>query len=266
MQNTAERTESAQVTLSQDAFVLPYAWTDKELEEIKARIEAEKIFEYYQQIVLQDAAGKQVATPGHNIVHRVLEHFDATGFPKSFEGLTVLDIGCNAGFYSFVAKLRGAKRVVGVDHQRHYIGHAKLVRELMGFSDDEVEFYVGDGHDISPGGETFDFVINTGVAYHLKNPVDFLERVASITSGQMYLESEILLDDSMTDYAWFIEKEYGGDPSNWWIYGPNCLARMARAAGFKEAEFQGFIWKAPPGMQTVEGFQRQGRGTFLCTK
>ena len=45
----------------------------------------------------------------------VLDCLDRLGFPRDFSDKTVLDIGCNAGYYSFVAKTRGAKRVVGVE-------------------------------------------------------------------------------------------------------------------------------------------------------
>ena len=35
--------------------------------------------------------------------------------PEDLSGATVLDIGCNAGFYSLQMKRRGAKRVLGID-------------------------------------------------------------------------------------------------------------------------------------------------------
>ena len=39
----------------------------------------------------------------------------APHLPEDLTGKTVLDIGCNAGFYSMEMKRRGAERVVGVD-------------------------------------------------------------------------------------------------------------------------------------------------------
>ena len=80
------------------------------------------------------------------------------------------------------------------------------------------------------------------------------------------LTRELLTDAQYADHAWFIEKTYGDDPSNWWIYGPRCVERMVRAAGFREVEFQGFVYKHPPGTKTPEGFERQGRGAFVCRK
>jgi tRNA (mo5U34)-methyltransferase len=39
----------------------------------------------------------------------------ADALPADLRGCTVLDIGCNAGFYTFEMKRRGADRVVGID-------------------------------------------------------------------------------------------------------------------------------------------------------
>jgi hypothetical protein len=93
-----------------------------------------------------------------------------------------------------------------------------------------------------------------------------LAKMAKLTRETMYLETEMLTDPAYADYAWFIEGEYCQDVTNWWIYGPRCVERMARAAGFSSVTFQGFIWTPPAGMKTPEGYDRQGRGVFVCRK
>ncbi len=40
-------------------------------------------------------------------------------FSADLSGKSVLDVGCNAGFYAVEAKRRNAGRVLGVDAQRH---------------------------------------------------------------------------------------------------------------------------------------------------
>src|SRR5919204_2420606 len=47
-------------------------------------------------------------------------------------GRTVLDVGCNAGFYAIEAKRRGARRVLGIDGQRQHVRQAVFVRKLLG--------------------------------------------------------------------------------------------------------------------------------------
>src|SRR3982751_2568379 len=53
----------------------------------------------------------------------------ADALPQDLRGRTVLDIGCNAGFYSIQMKLRGADRVVGIDFDSRYLAQARLAAE-----------------------------------------------------------------------------------------------------------------------------------------
>ena len=43
--------------------------------------------------------------------------------PADLSGKTVLDIGCNGGFYSIEMKRRGAARVLGIDFDEDYLRH-----------------------------------------------------------------------------------------------------------------------------------------------
>src|SRR5215216_7678303 len=61
----------------------------------------------------------------------------AHAIPADMTGKTVLDIGCNAGFYSMEMKRRGASRVVGIDSEEKYLAQARFAAEVSGV---EVEF------------------------------------------------------------------------------------------------------------------------------
>src|SRR5829696_5453580 len=54
----------------------------------------------------------------------------AHAIPADLRGRTVLDIGCNGGFYSIEMKRRGADRVLGIDHDPRYLAQARLAAEL----------------------------------------------------------------------------------------------------------------------------------------
>src|SRR5256885_1371364 len=54
----------------------------------------------------------------------------AHAIPKDLRGKTVLDIGCNAGFYSIEMKRRGADRVVGIDHDPAYLAQARFAADV----------------------------------------------------------------------------------------------------------------------------------------
>ena len=50
----------------------------------------------------------------------------ADALPADLCGRTVLDIGCNAGFYSIEMKRRGAERVVAMDADPDYLNQARF--------------------------------------------------------------------------------------------------------------------------------------------
>src|SRR3954467_3756298 len=49
----------------------------------------------------------------------------ARAIPADLSGQTVLDIGCNGGFYAIEMKRRGAARVVGIDSDEGYLAQAR---------------------------------------------------------------------------------------------------------------------------------------------
>ncbi len=55
----------------------------------------------------------------------------AHAIPADLRGKTVLDIGCNAGFYSIEMKRRGADRVVGIDFDDDYLAQARFAAEVI---------------------------------------------------------------------------------------------------------------------------------------
>ena len=67
--------------------------------------------------------------------------------PDDLSGKTVLDIGCNGGFYAVEAKRRGAARVLGVDSQRREVAQARFVRRAL---DLDIEFERMSVYDIRP--------------------------------------------------------------------------------------------------------------------
>lgn len=170
--------------------------------------------------------------------------------PKDLSGKTVLDIGCNSGFFSFEMKKRNATRVVGTDIMPHCLAQARF---LSHWFDLPIELRQIDAYNVDTLGE-FDFVVFIGVLYHLKHPLYALEKVSAICKDTMYLHSllhgegdyETLenyefderksFDDPKFPRMYFIEKSFNNDQSNWWIPTRSCLKAMARVAGFLKIE------------------------------
>src|SRR3954471_4434029 len=61
----------------------------------------------------------------------------APHLPADLGGRSVLDIGCNAGFYAIEMKRRGAGRVLALDSDERYLAQARLASETLGFGDIE---------------------------------------------------------------------------------------------------------------------------------
>lgn len=173
----------------------------------------------------------------------------AAAIPKDLGGKTVLDIGCNAGFYSIEMKRRGAERVVGIDSDPRYLAQARLAADVFGV---EIELRQLDVYDVARLGERFDLVLFMGVLYHLRHPLLALDLLHEhVVADTMVFQS--LLRGVPEERPWpddypfseheafadprfprlhFIEQHYAGDPTNWWFPNRACAAAMLRASGF----------------------------------
>ena len=165
-------------------------------------------------------------------------------------GKSVLDIGCNAGFYSVEMKRRGARRVLGIDSDDRYLAQARLAADALGF--DDVEFARMSVFDVGAIGERFDLVIFMGVLYHLRHPLLALDLIREHVAGDMLLfqsmqrgpdavaevpynapfEERAMFDAPGYPKLHFVEREYCGDWTNWWIPNRACTEAMLRSAGF----------------------------------
>ena len=173
--------------------------------------------------------------------------------PEDLAGWKALDIGCNAGFYSFELAKRGAQ-VVGIDHDPHYLRQAEWARAQFGF-DGRVEFRQQGVYDLAHTDETFDLVLFLGVLYHLRYPMLGLDIVASKVGRMLLLQTltapgdgavdpppDLTLDErvAMDDPGWpkmaFIERRMAGDPTNWWAPTAACVEAMVRTTGLRIAD------------------------------
>src|SRR5690349_6264765 len=98
----------------------------------------------------------------------------AHALPEDLSGLSVLDIGCNGGFYSLEMKRRGAARVLGIDFDEDYLSQARFAAALRGA---DIEFRRLSVYDVAALGERFDIVLFLGVLYHLRHPLLALDLI-----------------------------------------------------------------------------------------
>jgi tRNA (mo5U34)-methyltransferase len=174
----------------------------------------------------------------------------AHAIPEDMTGKTVLDIGCNAGFYSLEMKRRGAERVVAIDFDEHYLAQARFAAEI---NDLEIEFRKMSVYDIAQLGTKFDVVIFMGVLYHLRHPLLVLDLIHEHVAADLLIFQSMqrgssavfplkddyhfwetdIFDEPAFPRLHFIEKKYAGDITNWWIPNRACAEAMLRSAGFE---------------------------------
>jgi tRNA (mo5U34)-methyltransferase len=83
----------------------------------------------------------------------------------------------------------------------------------------------------------FDLVLFLGVLYHMRHPLLALEKVASVTGGQLIVETAV--DCTWTRRpaaAFYPHHGLTTDPTNWWGPNPEAVVGMLRAAGFERVE------------------------------
>jgi tRNA (mo5U34)-methyltransferase len=107
--------------------------------------------------------------------------------PEDLRGKTVLDIGCNAGFYAIEMKRRGADRVVGIDTDDAYLAQARFAAQVR---QADIELRKMSVYEVDLLGEAFDLVIFVGVLHQLRHPLlalDLLHR--HVVRGTLLFQS-----------------------------------------------------------------------------
>jgi tRNA (mo5U34)-methyltransferase len=170
--------------------------------------------------------------------------------PEKVSGLSVLDVGCNAGFYAVELKRRGAGRVLGVDSQRNLVRQAVFVRDVLGL---DIEYRRLSVYDLDPRAlGQFDVTLALGLVYHCKHLVLALEKLFAVTRGLLVLETAIYPPERSPGSFTY---EVGGlqpllhplayveNPGeakeaiyNWFLPGVEALTALLRNVGFDEVE------------------------------
>lgn len=243
---------------------------DEERSSVQARVDA---FPYwYHRIELPGG----VVTPGW-------APHDANAYrvPARLDGKRVLDVGAWDGFWSFEALRRGAAEVLAIDDFSDHLGHLDerdrkawetfdLCRELLGHDEARCRRREMSVYDLDPAElGTFDVVFFFGTLYHLRHPLLALDRLASVCSDAIFVESAILddfspyrgglgggYDGGQMVMEFYPGSQYGDNASNWWVPTLHCLVHMVAAAGFSaDAE----AWKlssGPDQLAHCRGFAR----------
>jgi tRNA (mo5U34)-methyltransferase len=173
----------------------------------------------------------------------------ANQIPQDLSGATVLDIGCNGGFYCIQMKQRGADRVLGIDVDDRYLNQARFAAGQLGL---DIEFQKRSVYDVVNLEGQFDYVFFMGVFYHLRYPLFALDNIIKKVKSKLIFQTMVrgsevaktfdhnyhfwnkeLFRDPDFPQMYFVEHEYANDPTNWWIPNVSACEAMLRSSGLE---------------------------------
>ena len=194
--------------------------------------------------------------------------YQANGIIPKLDGARVLDVGCNAGYDSFLMHALGASEVMGMEphgfyHQACFLNAVYARPEIsfmnLGWEDLDKRYFGG-----------FDVISCLGLVYHVKEPMLLLDKLASVMrpGGTLMMETHVIAEPSTQSQ--FIEGAFWGDETYWWIFGAECFMAMLRSSGFKDVRMP---LKADCDSRnpldpkiTAEGYPAGARAWFVATK
>jgi tRNA (mo5U34)-methyltransferase len=207
----------------------------------------------------------------------------APHLPADLSGWTALDIGCNAGFYSFELARRGA-RVTGVDVEPLFLRQAAWAARQFGL-EQQVDFRRMQVYDLAHTAEQYDLVMFMGVFYHLRYPMLGLDIVAEKVRRMMVFQTltapgtdvhpdtardrDVLEREDFSAPGWpkvsFIEHEFAGDVTNWWAPNHAAVEAMLRSSGMRVTERPGHeIYVCEPDGGATVWPRTRGRAELLA--
>ncbi|MCW2978197.1 MAG: SAM-dependent methyltransferase [Actinomycetia bacterium] len=184
--------------------------------------------------------------------------------PDDLTGWRALDVGCNAGFYSFALARRGAD-VLAIDTDEHYLRQTRWAAKLFELTD-RVHIERLQVYDIARRAEQFDLVLFLGVLYHLRHPLLALDLLAEKAERLLILQTLTMPGEeelqaprnlplaargALLDPGWpkmaFLEHRVADDPTNWWAPSDACVEAMLRSSGLDVVQRPGYqLWVCRP--------------------
>lgn len=203
-----------------------------------------------QNLILPDGTPTAPDVSGGDHASTLWEQF-RDFLPADLSGCTVLDIGCNAGFFAIELARRGA-HVTAVDSSAHFLRQAHWAIGRHGFAE-RVELFRGQVYDLARWPGRHDIVLLLGQLHRLRYPLLMLDIASRLAQRLLVLQvptvrepraepppddlphdaREWLADTAGWPRLTFVEKAFAGDPATWWLPNPAAVEAMVRSTGFE---------------------------------
>jgi len=179
-------------------------------------------------------------------------------YPSGLSGKEVLDVGCNAGGYCFMALELGARSATGVEVRQHWIDQAEWIKSLKyPNTGDAIRFEVSDLRlFLARQNRQFDIVIFKGVFYHLADPIGTLLDLCDATREFLLIDtasSDLIPEHCLAPIAESTTQVMSGvDGLAWLPGGPGAIRPALQFKGFQSIQL--VFWR--------HGITQADRGRF----
>jgi tRNA (mo5U34)-methyltransferase len=180
----------------------------------------------------------------------------------SLRGRRVLDLGCNAGFWSLAALEAGADFVLGVDARQLYIDQAKLVFEAKAIAPERYSFAQGNVFSLQLE-EHFDVVLCLGLLDHVAKPVELFEVMSARSPELIVIDTEISRSrTSVFELDTLYNRENAVEYETVLIPSRLALSELAAQFGFQATA----LAQNMTDYAGLRDYLHQRRLAFICTK
>lgn len=180
----------------------------------------------------------------------------------SLSGRRVLDLGCNAGFWSLQALEAGAEHVLGVDAMQMHVDQANLVFEAKGIDPARYRFQTGNVFEQALG-ERFDVVLCLGLLDHVAKPVELFELMAATGAEVIVINTEVSrLRTSVFEVDTLYDPQKVVDHRLVLIPSRDAVTELAAQFGFDTVA----LAQNMTDYAGMSDYRRQRRLAFICSK
>ena len=180
----------------------------------------------------------------------------------SLRGRRVLDLGCNAGYWSLLAAEAGADFVLGVDARASYLEQAELVFEAKGIERERYRFAQQNVFELAPE-EQFDVVLCLGLLDHVHRPFELFELMARSGAELLVIDTEVSrARSSLFELARLYNAADALEGPLVLVPSRQAVAELASELGFHAVALEPRIGDYA-GMQD---YRRRRRLAFICSR
>ena len=153
----------------------------------------------------------------------------------SLTGKTILDIGCNNGYFMFKMAAENPRRVLGIDPVLLYCKQFEFLQNFACLS--TLSFLpLGVEHLPLMEKNSFDVIFSMGIIYHHKNPLEQLIHMKDCLKKQGVLILEGLGIPGEESICLFPKGRYARMKNVWFVPTLSCLINWIRRTGFEDIQ------------------------------